>query len=193
MGWASGAIFCVLFRGTIKVWRPTGHWGRPALSSSNARSNWRGVGDRVKPIEQNNRIEIDNLKVTHLVSQNNEMRWIVWNDAVQHIVPCNRHYNLILEIYLVIEKWCIFQRICQQCFSMQHSSAALHWDLVLSMQHSSFHDFFQISNFKNQIVMMLQSTKIVLYSAIPQYKCMEVLWIHWWVFYCTYRENFPYE
>ena len=40
-------------------------------------------------------------------------------------------------------------------------SVVLHWDLVLSMQHSPFHDFFQISNFQNQIVMMLQSTKIV--------------------------------
>ena len=57
--------------------------------------------------------------------------------------------------------------------SMQYSSGALHWDLVLSTQHSSFHVFF--SNFKNQIVMMLQSKKIVcnfkcklfLYSAIP--------------------------
>ena len=27
----------------------------------------------------------------------------------------NHHYNLVLEIYLVIKKWCIFQWICQQC------------------------------------------------------------------------------
>ena len=36
----------------------------------------------------------------------------------------------------------------QYIISMQHSSGALHWDLVLSMQHSSFHDFFHISKIK---------------------------------------------
>ena len=59
MGWASGAIFCEFFLGTINVWRPTGHWGRPALSSSNARSNCRGVGERLNP-EKNEKNKIKN-------------------------------------------------------------------------------------------------------------------------------------
>ena len=31
------------------MWRPTGHCGLPALSSSKARSSCRGVGDLVRP------------------------------------------------------------------------------------------------------------------------------------------------